>query len=1352
MITRYFSQRSPQHDNGSELARGEIEDFFHHHVLVVLGEPGLGKTTSFKEAAKHEHAEFVRIGEFLNGPIEYLRGKALYLDGLDEQRGRVNGADVMDAIIGNLRSIDCPKVRISCRTADWHGENDLKRLSSIAPKAESIVELLLEPLTEENMCFLIEDAGDFIKGARENKLDDFLSNPQTFLLLHKYYQKADGWPTNRTELLDGACKVLLQEPSEIHANLVDDWVTDRELAQSSAYICATCLLSNVSGVSLSRHYSDKSFPAIQEFDDNIFSLKAVNSRRIFKPAGTKRIEPQHRMIAEYMAARFLANRVRAGLSLGRVLALLTGIDGRIPADLRGVYAWLVSMLSGMADRILAHDPYGAIIYGDAYAWRPNTKIRAIDALIELAKKDPWFHHSLSNKPLGGLSSPEIVSKFREILKNDSGETHLLSLVLGAIANGPELNEMRHDLLAFIRSPERKDYQKARAISAFFNACPQYLSDLEQILDEVQSDGIADPEQDLRGTLLYALYPDKIGYERIVDYLVAPPRYVLNNYFFFLKDVLLQKADPDGLKTLAASFDAKSKYFEKDDDYDDSSVIGGLVQRLLERFGESASITELFAWLSLGLGEYNRSRIRREDTEGIQKVISAHPELYITLFNHYFTVRLGAEHDVWNLWENYKQLVLEVPPPFEFPRKLMEWMQEENQSNIINGLFELLCILVFSHGKLDPIPVSFEELEQFSNNNSELQEIYSKYSQWEIPEWHWESFERVEENREEKRIRLARNIETLTEHKVDVEAGKATNILIHFAEIWFARFYDLDREAEPAERLRQEAGDMAECLMTGFVASLQHEENFQSLEEIAKADIQHKSYRSGSLMLAGMDILAQKGREGILGLPDKVLNLGFAYVLTHHSNIEHQWIEWLWTERPDLVECVLDCCWRVQLTDEAEGLTGFYRFSPEDRQLPIIIKILPGLLQDFPKSHPRLLECMLLNAVRYCPNKLPSLVQAALKKRFPANNGQRAMWTAVGFLLNAEQYFGALDKLMGGNEENKWVAYLLLRKILLERNRDGTPCCPIELRRQGIILLGKYFDNNSDASGRGGVFGGERHERFVAGDVRQLIRFFEQDVSDESVAALEQLKNIRKISQYHSEIKNARANQLRAKVKAEYQYPDVSRVVNTLANAEPANVTDLRALVLDALNEIAEEIRHGNTDGWKSFWNLDKQKQYKTTDEHVDENTARDRLLELLRPKLRHLDIAAEPEARYAEEKRADIAVYCKGMKLPIEIKRDDYKGDSKDTPKRTIWNAAKEQLQKQYTRDPASEGNGIYLVFWFGGKGMTTPPKEINKPKPTTAKELKEALLLTVPEQVKGLIDVCVIDVSVPESEKYKSA
>lgn len=93
------------------------------------------------------------------------------------------------------------------------------------------------------------------------------------------------------------------------------------------------------------------------------------------------------------------------------------------------------------------------------------------------------------------------------------------------------------------------------------------------------------------------------------------------------------------------------------------------------------------------------------------------------------------------------------------------------------------------------------------------------------------------------------------------------------------------------------------------------------------------------------------------------------------------------------------------------------------------------------------------------------------------------------------------------------------------------------------------------------------------------------------------------------------------------------------------------------------------------------------------------------------------------------------MKLPIEIKRDDHQ---------KIWTAAAEQLEKQYTRDPASEGNGIYLLFWFDGKGMKKPPSKVGD-RPTSSDQLKTSIDLVIPERAIGLIESFVIDASKPK-------
>ena len=146
------------------------------------------------------------------------------------------------------------------------------------------------------------------------------------------------------------------------------------------------MLSNVGGIACDRIHSNRVFPAIHQFDGDLYAMKAAVGRHVFKTAEKKRIEPKHRKIAEYIAARFLAKRVRAGLSLRRVIALMTGIDGGTAPDLRGVYAWLVTMLSGMANHVLIHDPYGALIHGDAKAWTPHAKKSAAMVVVKVSQE------------------------------------------------------------------------------------------------------------------------------------------------------------------------------------------------------------------------------------------------------------------------------------------------------------------------------------------------------------------------------------------------------------------------------------------------------------------------------------------------------------------------------------------------------------------------------------------------------------------------------------------------------------------------------------------------------------------------------------------------------------------------------------------------------------------------------------------------------------------------------------------------------------------------------------------------------------------------------------------------------
>jgi hypothetical protein len=142
-----------------------------------------------------------------------------------------------------------------------------------------------------------------------------------------------------------------------------------------------------------------------------------------------------------------------------------------------------------------------------------------------------------------------------------------------------------------------------------------------------------------------------------------------------------------------------------------------------------------------------------------------------------------------------------------------------------------------------------------------------------------------------------------------------------------------------------------------------------------------------------------------------------------------------------------------------------------------------------------------------------------------------------------------------------------------------------------------------------------------------------------------------------------------------------------------------------------------------------------------EEYCRDRLVELLRPRLFPLGISGEPEGHMAADKRADIVLYYGvNLKLPIEVKKHTHK---------ELWTACEHQLERLYARDPNASGFGIYLVLWFGdesGGKLPSPPSGVGRPDNAVA--LEEALQSLIPEEKRYCLDAIVLDLTPPADTK----
>ena len=233
-------------------------------------------------------------------------------------------------------------------------------------------------------------------------------------------------------------------------------------------------------------------------------------------------------------------------------------------------------------------------------------------------------------------------------------------------------------------------------------------------------------------------------------------------------------------------------------------------------------------------------------------------------------------------------------------------------------------------------------------------------------------------------------------------------------------------------------------------------------------------------------------------------------------------------------------------------------------------------------------------------------------------------------------------------------------------------------------------------------------------------------------ALQRLEQLPKISAWRSSLRHAREAQSRLRSDAEYRVPTIEEAQWTLSGDMPANAADLAALILDWLDDAADEMRGSAGDPWQPFWNVDS---HGRPERPKPENVCRNAILTALRGRARPLsEIELTRESSAAADKRADIGVSCSGSRIPIEIKLDS---------SRDLWHALRRQLIGQYTTDPATDGYGVYLILWFGGENVPTPS---SGRRPSGPQELREMLEQNLSTDEARKISVRVIDVTKPGS------
>ena len=552
-------------------------------AYVLLGDPGAGKTTAFREEcqALGDRACFVTARDFLTlNPQRHSewRGKTLFIDGLDEIRaGAPDARTPFDGVRARLEQLGRPHFRLSCRHADWLGENDRRHLKEVVPDASGrLTVLALDPLAEDQIEILlggrpyVHDTAAFIATARDRGVHGLLTNPQSLELLARVVASGGDWPTGRLETFKAACETMARErnPEHLIVQAPPTTVPLPQLLDAAGRLCAVQLLAGTAGYSY-RHSvrapgaSEDSgdYPSVEDcrYEDR-GALPSALATRLFEavPGAERCFVPVHRHLAEFLGAGHLARVIDGGLPARRVIALMTGDDGIVVTGLRGLAAWLAARCPAARAELIDRDPMGIGQYGDLGQFSMEEK-RALLASLGREAHRLDLHSPAAAARFSSLATPDMAPALREKLTDpDRGEVAqaLVSFLLTILEHGPPLPDLSPDLLDIVRDRSRRPDVRACALTAFIHntrSGEERTAQLRTLLAEVHAQSMPDPWHQLLGILLTELYPCDVPAKKVWSYLKeADFPNPLRGYRDFWQYELLRKSSQDDLGLLLDS--------------------------------------------------------------------------------------------------------------------------------------------------------------------------------------------------------------------------------------------------------------------------------------------------------------------------------------------------------------------------------------------------------------------------------------------------------------------------------------------------------------------------------------------------------------------------------------------------------------------------------------------------------------------------------------------------------------------------------------------------------------------------------------------------------------------------------
>lgn len=566
------------------------------HCLVMLGEPGIGKSHAMRTAREQlrERADPSsdrilavdlrafssedRLARKLFDSDEYREWRAgthrlhLFLDSLDECLLRIDtvGALLLDELQQDADRLGRLFIRIACRTAEWPGAHLESGLTDLWGGVNiGVYELL--PLRRVDVAIAAGDNGvdpaPFFEEIERKNAVPLAIKPVTLDLLISMYRSRGSLPATQAALYREGLRRLCEESNETYDRAarfrrVSELTAQQRLAVASRIAAVTVFANRYAvwkdvdrgdvlpeDVTIAALSGGSEVASGEPFAVDEAAVSETLGTGLFSARGGHRMGWAHQTYAEFLAADFM---VRHDLPLPQRLGLLVhpgDPDCKLAPQLHETAAWAAGMDLAIFRAIADADP-DVLLRSDVAAADAGDRARLVGTLLRLMDEGRLFNRDFGRyRSYRKLAHPGLAEQLRPyILAADKG--NLVRFEAITIAEACGVRELQDDLAQLALDESQPAEVRAHAASA--------IADIGDATTKARLRPLAlgqagdDPNDDLKGAGLRATWPGHLSAEELFSTLTPPKRRnLLGAYAVFLSRELVEQLQAADLPTALA---------------------------------------------------------------------------------------------------------------------------------------------------------------------------------------------------------------------------------------------------------------------------------------------------------------------------------------------------------------------------------------------------------------------------------------------------------------------------------------------------------------------------------------------------------------------------------------------------------------------------------------------------------------------------------------------------------------------------------------------------------------------------------------------------------------------------------